>query len=546
MTERLHLFESTAERPLTMNDPFCYEPHPLCREAAEAVKAHLRALPDWADEVSQGKMFGVLVCEDSEGRLGFLAAYSGQILGRSDWPWFVPAVFDYLQPEGYFKQEEARITAMNRRIGALDSSSDLVSARGHLEQLRGQAEREIDDYKEMMREAKARREEARQRLGGASAAEPPTTVGGEELAPGAEALIRESQHQKAELRRMKQRWRERIAEVEARLEAMESEIRALRRERHERSDALQHWLFDQFVMLNANGEGRSLTDIFATTPQRVPPAGSGECCAPKLLQYAYQHGLRPLQIAEFWQGRSPRMEIRHDGQFYTACRGKCLPILSWMLGEVGSGRTTSSDGLRVVDADDAIIVVDKPSGLLSVPGRTGAASVEELLRERYGEVYMVHRLDMDTSGLMVVARTRAAYHDLQRQFLLRTVHKEYVALLDGTVRAGGTVSLPLRPDLTDRPRQLVDPDHGKEATTDYVPVSRRTDGRTLIRLTPHTGRTHQLRVHCAHALGLATPIVGDALYGRPSASRLCLHAALLRFVHPATGKPVEYASEAAF
>jgi tRNA pseudouridine32 synthase/23S rRNA pseudouridine746 synthase len=197
-------------------------------------------------------------------------------------------------------------------------------------------------------------------------------------------------------------------------------------------------------------------------------------------------------------------------------------------------------------------VVDKPSRLLSVPGRTGDTSLEVLLRQQYGRVYMVHRLDMDTSGLMVVARTLAAYHHLQRQFLERSVHKEYIALLEGTVTTSGTIRLPLRPDLTDRPRQLVDPIGGKEAVTDYKPLAQQTDGRTLIRLTPHTGRTHQLRVHCAHAEGLGAPIVGDALYGHTSrgaskqGERLCLHAARLQFTHPATGQRMCFTSDPGF
>lgn len=574
-----HPLPADMERPATMNDPFCYEPHPVCIEAAEMVKEHLRQTggPLLRDDGSrtEGKMFGVLVCEDAAGEMGFLAAYSGQIGGRADWPWFVPAVFDYLQPDGYFKQEEARITQLNHRLAELESADDYVSLKAQLARLREQADREIDDYKAMMREAKARRDAIREQTNSPD-------------------LIRESQFQKAELRRLKQRWREHIAEAEAALAPIESEMEALRRERHERSDALQRWLFDQFEMLNGRGERRTLTDIFASTPQRVPPAGAGECCAPKLLQYAYSHGLRPLQMAEFWQGPSPRMEIRHDGHFYTACRGKCKPILEWMLGEGGrlkvegggvgfaedEGQRTKDEGLQpsninlqtstfnpqhstlnlgaadpstinpqpsTLTLDRDIIVVDKPSGLLSVPGKGEAPSVESLLGERYGEVYMVHRLDMDTSGLMVVARNRAAYHHLQRQFLRRTVSKEYVALVEGDVVGdGGTIRLPLRPDLEDRPRQLVDYTYGKEATTDYAVMERRPDGRTLLRLTPHTGRTHQLRVHCAHADGLAAPIVGDRLYGHPSAQRLCLHAASLRFVHPTTGELMRFTSEVPF
>lgn len=555
-----HELHSQQPRPTAMNDPFCYEPHPMCVEAAEAVVAHVKTLPDWHDEVSQGKMFGVLICEDADGRLGFLAAYSGQIGGRADWPWFVPAVFDYLQPDGYFKQEEARITQLNHRLAELECADDYVSLKSQLARLREQADREIDDYKAMMREAKARRDAIREQASSPD-------------------LIRESQYQKAELRRRKQRWRMTIAQAEADVLSVQGEIDRLKHERSQRSDALQRWLFDQFRMLNARGERRTLTEIFAPS---VPPAGSGECCAPRLLQYAYSHGLRPLQIAEFWQGRSPRMEIRHEGHFYTACRGKCKPILEWMLGGEGGrlrvegGRVgfAEDEGQRMKDeghqpstfnlgaadpstlnhqpselalhVDRDIIVVDKPSGLLSVPGKGEAASLESLLSERYGEIYMVHRLDMDTSGLMVVARTRAAYHHLQRQFLERTVSKQYIALVDGIITHGGTIRLPLRPDLDDRPRQLVDYTYGKEATTDYEPICQRPDGRTLLRLTPHTGRTHQLRVHCAHADGLAAPIVGDRLYGHPSAQRLCLHAASLTFVHPGTGELMRFTSEVPF
>ena len=528
-----HTLDPKTERPQRMNDPFDYAPHPACRAAAREVVAHIAELTAWKDEVAAGKMFGVLVCEDAAGRLGFLAAYSGQIGGRSDWPWFVPAVFDYLQPDGYFKQEEARITALNHRVARLESTEELAAARARVQHAREQADSAIADYRRQMSQAKARRDALR------SAA---TTLPHAEAA----ALERESQHQKAELRRLKQRWRTVVDEAEAQLAPQQQAIDALRRERSQRSDALQRWLFDQFRMLNARGESITLTEIFRQTPQRVPPAGAGECCAPRLLQYAYSHGLRPLQIAEFWQGRSPRMEIRHHGQYYGACRGKCKPILEWMLGTAATPTDVPTEGttgdLQVVYEDADVLVVEKPSGLLSVPGLTGAPSVEQLLGARYGRVYMVHRLDMDTSGLMVVARTPEAHHALQRQFLARTIYKRYEALLDGHVEGRGTISLPLRPDPTDRPRQLVDTDGGKAALTDYEVTAH--EGRlTRVALTPHTGRTHQLRVHCAHADGLATPIVGDALYGRRQASgRLCLHAACLRFVHPTTGQTMTFAS----
>lgn len=507
-----------------MNNPFCYEPHPLCLEAANEVREYLKQHPEWHEEIQAGKMFGVLVCEDEEGQLGFLAAYSGQIGGCEDWPWFVPAVFDYLQPDGYFKQEEARITAINHQVNALEASSNCICLKDEVLHLKEQASKEIEAYKIMMQEAKVRRDKER-------------TEQGE-----TEEMIRESQFQKAELRRMKKHWNEKVAEAESRLKPLEDELLQLKQERKRRSDALQRWLFDHFLMLNAQGQTRSLTDIFSTTPQGVPPSGSGECCAPKLLQYAYLHHLRPLSIAEFWQGRSPKMEIRHHDHFYTACRGKCKPILEWMLPicPIASIDSIASiDTIAILAQTSTFLVISKPASLLSVPGLTEAPSVESILKAQYPEVYMVHRLDMDTSGVMVVALTQEAYHHLQKQFLERTVQKEYVALLEHDIDSQEpeansqkpTISLPLRPDLLDRPRQVVDPENGKSALTEYQAL-----GNRRIKLIPHSGRTHQLRVHCAHHLGLNNPILGDPLYGTQKADRLYLHAETLSFDDPETGE----------
>lgn len=542
--------EGIVELPTQLNNPFDYEPHPLCIEAARQVCDHV-AQSSLYDEVMQGKMLGVLVCQQNDGTVGFLAAYSGQLGGGENWPWFVPAVFDYLQPDGYFKQEEAHISAINQRVAQLESASDFVSAKAMLAQLKQQAEDETAAYKTMMQAAKARRDAMR-------------NDNENENEKVDAALIRESQFQKAELRRLKKHWEQRLEEAAKEVEHTDDAIAALKQERKQRSDALQRWLFDQFVILNDRGEQRTLTDIFADTPQGVPPAGSGECCAPKLLQYAFAHQLKPLCIAEFWQGASPRMEVRHHGQYYPACRGKCKPILEWMLS--GGGWRVEGEGriempnqqtslhlppstLHPIYEDDALLVVDKPAGLLSVPGKTGEPSVQSLLQERYGEVFMVHRLDQDTSGLMVVAKTREAHRILQQQFLshARTIYKMYVALLDGEVNGNGTIQLPLRPDINDRPRQVVDHEHGKAAVT-YYEVLGHEGGKTRISLTPHTGRTHQLRVHCAHAEGLGAPIVGDRLYGRGTAKgqRLCLHAAALAFQHPRTGKSMNFSSVVPF
>ena len=558
-------------------------------EAAQQVCAWLEHSP-LKEEVAQGKMLGVLVCLSPEGQVGFLAAYSGQLGGREDWPWFVPAVFDYLQPNGYFKREEAAISAINRQIDTMEHAPETVALQERLKRLREEAEQETEAYRQLMAEKKQQRDALRrqQHQPTASALDDDGRGGHHDEA----VLIRESQFQKAELRRMKQRWAARIAEAEEQLRPLSCAVADLKEERRRRSDALQRWLFDQFVMLNERGERRALTSIFADTPQQVPPSGAGECCAPKMLQYAFLHQLKPLAIAEFWQGQSPRMEIRHHGQYYPACRGKCKPILEWMLQmneelrmkneecatasiNEESGTEAHSSRLILHSSFPTFLVIDKPSGLLSVPGLTGEPSVESLLRRQYKEVYMVHRLDQDTSGLMVVALTKEAYHHLQRQFIARTIYKKYIALIASPYpsqeakqefspsgRPGGVIRLPLRPDPLDRPRQMVDFEHGKEAITDYEvldisqmpPVFRQVPllpgyRYALVALTPHTGRTHQLRMHCAHPLGLGCPIVGDRLYGTAplvsdmSRQRLCLHAAELSFLHPETGERVTFHSE---
>lgn len=566
MQDIYHPLSTDIPLPERLNNPFDYEPHPLCVEAARMVCEHLKGSP-LEEEVMQGKMLGVLICEDEQGQLGFLAAYSGQLGGRADWPWFVPAVFDYLQPDGYFKREEAEISAVNADIARREQDETFISLKATLQRQLAEAKQETEAFRHQMALDKAKRDALRN--GDAP------SLSGLNIA----ALIRESQFQKAELRRLKKRWAASIAETEAQLKPQEEAIAALKEERKRRSDALQRWLFDQFVMLNDRGERRTLTSIFADTPQQVPPSGAGECCAPKLLQYAFLHHLRPVQIAEFWQGPSPRMEVRHHGQYYPACRGKCKPILEWMiqadLAEVDPPPAPPCwEGSRYLCEQESqwknytlpslqggvgggpFLVIDKPAGLLSVPGRTGEESVESILRRKYKEVYMVHRLDQDTSGLMVVALTQEAYHNLQQQFLARTIYKRYIALVDGdrwkvdggAWREKGTITLPLRPDPYDRPRQVVDVEHGKEAVTDYE-VMAVEEGGVRLALTPHTGRTHQLRMHCAHPQGLGAPIVGDRLYGRPNnkpAQRLCLHAAELAFNHPVTGQRLSFSSPAPF
>lgn len=532
---RFHTLHTDIAPPPRFTYPMCYEPHPLCLMAADEVQRHIAQAAEWREEAGHGKMFGVLVAAAPDGTLGYLAAYSGQLGGRNDWPFFVPAVFDILCPGGHFKTREAEITDINHRIAQLEAGADRAGAAERLDHLRRKCEAEESGYRLCMAEAKRRRDELR--AGGADE----------------ESLRRQSQHMKAELRRMKKRHAALMAEAAGDVAEACREAEELKARRRQMSDELQAWIFSQFKMLNALGQQRDLNDIFAAETGGAPPSGAGECCAPKLLQYAYSHALRPLCMAEFWWGESPRAEVRRHLNYYPACRGKCLPILKHMLQglDVDPDPLEGDDGgrLQTIYEDGHIAVVDKPAGMLSVPGRTGRRSVADVLRMKWGdgaEPLVAHRLDMDTSGLLVVAKSPGDLRLLQRQFEGRSVKKRYIALVDAPHISPpeGRISLPLRPDPLDRPRQVVDRQQGREAVTDYRVMAER-GGRVRLELHPLTGRTHQLRVHCAHPDGLNAPIVGDALYGQ-RAERLCLHAESIEFCHPATGQAMSFRSEAPF
>ena len=321
-------------------------------------------------------------------------------------------------------------------------------------------------------------------------------------------------------------------------------------ERAAASAELQAWIFDQYRVSNARGETFSIREVFARRGL-VPPGGTGDCAAPKLLQYAYTHQLTPIAMGEFWYGASPASEVREQGRFYPSCTGKCGPLLSFMLeglevepNPLDREFTTDAEP-RILYEDADILVASKPAGMLSVPGRTRAKSLLEWLRERFGEVHSCHRLDMDTSGVMVFARNLAAKTEIERQFAGREVCKTYRARL---VAAGrpfdharkGIIALPLSLDYYDRPRQIVDPERGKLAVTEYEVLEQLPDGQIDIRFTPKTGRSHQIRVSAAHAAGLGRPVKGDRLYGSPDGGRLFLHAESLSFLHPATGERMTF------
>lgn len=522
--------------------PFCYTPHPLCILAAKEVQSYLTRQTAWKDELRQGKMFGVLIVQTEHGEIGYLAAFSGILAGKNLHPFFVPPVYDLLQPQGFFKIEEENISSINRNIRQLENDKAYAALSAELARTIQSAENILATAKAQLKEAKTAREQRRKE---------------KELNAQEEAeLIRESQFQKAKYKRLERSWKARITTLQTQTEDWERRISALKSERKTRSAALQQKLFEQFGMLNYRGEVKNLCEIFGQTVHKTPPAGAGECAAPKLLQQAYLHGWKPIAMAEFWWGDSPKTEIRHHGHYYPACKGKCEPILQHMLqglqveeNPMLKRMQVPSKNLEIVYEDPWLSVINKPAGMLSVPGKEDAVSVYSLMREQYPEAdgpLTVHRLDMATSGLMLIAKTKRVHQNLQAQFKNRLVRKRYVALLEGVVpKDKGTVDLPLCLNPLDRPRQMVHTEHGKPAITDYQVLERLDGKRTRIAFYPRTGRTHQLRIHAAHPLGLHCPIIGDELYGE-KADRLYLHAEYLEFTHPITGETVRITKEAEF
>ena len=596
------------EEPSEFTDPFRYAPHSAVKAAAEDIMRQIER-SDMAADFTEGKMLGVLVCRSSSacfdkngssGRSGgwsdakksvcYIAAFSGNVGGRSIIEGFVPPVYDLLDPSGEFKRREAEITEVNRLIDRLTSSEEYSGLKNRLVLAESRRDKELADLRQSMAESKRRRNATRSVCRDSSVLD---------------ALIKESQHEKAELKRLKASWEERITAISTRLEASTERIKELKRQRVSMSESLQDWIFRQYIVHNAYGEMSSIADIFAAEGL-TPPGGTGECAAPKLLEYAYLHGLEPLAMGEFWYGQPSETAVRTHGRFYPSCTSKCGPLLGFMLRGIrrfrvcnhGSSLTDSNhpDPI-IIHEDDDIIIVEKPSGMPSVPGLDGKKSLLEWLTEHNSdsvstktgdfvlakqkndlvntktgdfvltkqknelvstktgdfvlEVFPVHRLDMDTSGVMIFAKTSQAAVNLRRQFEEHTVRKTYMARVSRRAAhpgnalqesASGYIDLPLSPDYDERPRQKVDFKQGKSAYTEYETVAENPDGTIDLLLYPRTGRTHQLRVHCAHVLGLARPIVGDLLYGGDTADRLHLHALSITFSHPSTGETKTFSS----
>lgn len=526
---------SNIELPKQFTYPMHYTPHKLSKLAAAEVIDYALNQEAWRDELMAGKMLGVLVVKDLNGELGYLAAYSGNLAHTGEHAYFVPHIYNLLDPQGLFRTGEAQITEINHRIEALEDSSERKNLEHLLSTTMAQHEQEEAQMRQAMDAAKVERDRLRSE-----------GITAEQEA----ALIKESQFMKAELRRLKKRHSTEIDGITQQLNDLQATINELKMKRKAMSEKLQQQLFHLFVVSNARGESMDVATIFEQRLHRLPPGGTGDCCAPKLLQYAFLHNLKPVCMAEFWVGESPQGEVRHHGHYYPACRSKCLPLMEFMLQglDVESNQLIASpndDEVQVIYEDEHLLVVDKPSGMLTVPGKDNEAiSLLEIVKNMLpkGESALeVHRLDQATSGLVVIAKTKEIQSALRQQFEQRTVSKTYLALLDGSpTEQGGIIDLPLRPNPDDRPRQIVDHKNGKQAITRYRVLKHHGD-RALVEFTPLTGRTHQLRVHASHPQGLNCPIVGDMLYGT-AATRLYLHAQSLSFVHPKTGETMHFSS----
>ena len=554
----LHFFDedvSSISIPSKFTFPFYYEPHPLAKKAAETLQEYLKSQNDFkhnfgldknTEGLEIGKMFGVLVVQLESSELGYLAAFSGKLAGHNDHDYFVPPIFNMLTDNSFFLKEEQEINLINDELLQLEKNSTYKKLKLEFLQLKEQNEKEISVFREEMRKRKKERKRKRQ--------DAKSTMPVEEYNSLLQILGNESIKYKFDLRELTERWEGKLSVVKNELSKYESKIIQLREKRAIKSAALQQKLFDHYVFLNQYGEEKSLSPIFENTFTQKPPAGSGECAAPKLLQYAFKHNLKPIAMAEFWWGASPSSEIRKHEHYYPACLGKCKPILGHMLKgiEMDENPMLQNPGinrpLEYIFEDDHIIIVNKPAEVLSVPGINIEDSVYTRIKEAFPNTtgpLLVHRLDMSTSGIVVIAKDLNSHKFIQRQFIKRTIDKRYTALLDGYIKSNeGIIDLPLILDVDDRPRQMVCFENGKSSRTKWKVIERRK-GYTRIYFYPITGRTHQLRVHASHPDGLNTPIIGDDLYGKKG-DRLHLHAAYISFVHPKTKEKVTFEVEAPF
>ena len=453
---------------------------------------------------------------------------------------FVPPVFNVQRQQLFLDQGESQVTYLTEKIELLSNAPERLQAMEKIVELRRHRETDLSRLEKLNKQNKQQRRLKRSLL-----------KNDQHENKYLEELSFLSQQDKRELKQCKLSWANTLGNAKARFDSdFEGEITALIDKRKKLSQELHKKVFENYLIINKSAEQKPLNSFF---DGKIPAGGTGDCAAPKLIQFAHLNKLKILAMAEFWWGSSPAKGIRHHGHLYPPCRGKCHPVLPFMLKGVCEESVTVENQAEILEPqiiyeDDSLVVLNKPAGMLSIPGKQQQYSVLSWLQQRYPKAtgaLLVHRLDMATSGLLLAAKNAQVYKHLQQQFISRSIKKRYVALLSGRLdKQDITVNLPLRVDLDDRPRQLVCYEHGKSAVTKVKVISVEAS-TSRVYFYPITGRTHQLRVHAAHHQGLAVPIVGDELYGTRS-ERLFLHAERISFEHPQTGEKVEISAKVPF
>jgi tRNA pseudouridine32 synthase/23S rRNA pseudouridine746 synthase len=552
-------FSSSIEKyhlPERFTFPFYYQPHPLCMLAAQQLQQHLETQTQWQhnfgllDDPNNiiGKMFGVLLVKNAAGELGFISAFSGKLAEQNHIHGFVPPVFDLLTEDSFFLSEKVAINTLNKKITELQDTPKLFVLKQALITLKALHSQQLLVLRGELVENRKARKIQRQTL--------QSDINSSIADKGLTELAQQSVYDKWRLKALNNQSQQSVEQLQVKVDELIEPIAELKLQRKILSADLQHRIFSQYQFLNKELIPKSLVDIFADTALKTPPAGAGDCAAPNFLHYAFQQNLTPLAMAEFWWGASPKSEVKKHQQYYPACTGKCQPILKHMLVGMPLDENpflynyAQGKSLDIIYQDQYILIVNKPSEFLSVPGKEVSDSVYLRIKQQFPDAtgpIIVHRLDMSTSGLMVIALNPQANKYLQKQFIHREVHKQYVALVEGLpLQDNGEIHLPLRGDLYDRPKQIVCNQDGKQAKTLWQVLERYpARNQTKVLLTPHTGRTHQLRVHCAHAQGLNMPIVGDDLYGT-LANRLHLQAQSLKIKHPVSKQVMTFKLEAEF
>jgi tRNA pseudouridine32 synthase/23S rRNA pseudouridine746 synthase len=541
--------------PKKFTFPFYYEPHILAKIATTELQTYLENQADFdhnfglqnttGTDLAIGKMFGVLVVKNEQNQLGYLTAFSGKLADKSLPEQFVPPVFNMRTSGSFYIKGELEIDTMNAQLSVLKKDTVYLKLKKLVAKNTAMIQTDLAFQRNRMKLAKrARKAKKKAAIG---------LLNDLEFKNLTQKLTQESYNNQFYYKELQEYYQAKIKKISEEFKLFEDKITSLKKERKEKSNYLQQTLFSKYAFLNQQKELKNLLAIF-NDPAVKPPAGSGECAAPKLLQYAFANNLKPIAMAEFWWGISPSAAVRQHKNYYPACQGRCKPILTHMLNGMAMDANlllenlSEKQVLEIIYEDDVLIVVNKPAEFLSVPGKDIKDSVYTRIKEKYPAAtgpLIVHRLDMSTSGILLLTKTKEANKILQHQFINRTIKKRYVALLDGSLAENsGTINLPLRVDLDDRPKQLVDFTHGKPAETEWE-IIYKENGKTRVHFYPITGRTHQLRMHAAHKDGLNTPIVGDDLYGKKE-NRLHLHAEFIEFLHPATAKKMSFTVAATF